>query len=276
MVPLVLLFPVLLATSFLSMAKNPSMMNRDECAAFLQDHEVTVQKSWTLSEVRFLVKELMTEDQSQSDQPPKGMNNWRIAELKDKCQELGLTSSSKATRAELMLVIRDYYENTTSGETVMNFGRRKELTYQEVYTLFPDYVQWAKNEFTKNNGEGSGYLLRQFISWVLKNESQEKVDSQAPVTPALRSQNRQSETQELVAAASTNLLQQASIAAACGPATNMAEDPENKDIDQMTKEELLEYVKKMETLNNRLTREQRNFIGLQRTPLILDSLVRFS
>ena len=257
MVPLVLLFPVLLATSFLSMAKNPSMMNRDECAAFLQDHEVTVQKSWTLSEVRFLVKELMTEDQSQSDQPPKGMNNWRIAELKDKCQELGLTSSSKATRAELMLVIRDYYENTTSGETVMNFGRHKELTYQEVYTLFPDYVQWAKNEFTKNNGEGSGYLLRQFISWVLKNESQEKVDSQAPVTPALRSQNRQSETQELVAAASTNLLQQASIAAACGPATNMAEDPENKDIDQMTKEELLEYVKKMETLNNRLTREQK-------------------
>lgn len=201
-------------------------MTKEQCHTFLQEHGVNPQNSWSLSELRFLVKELMQDNSEGSNHPLKGMHGWKIAELQEKCQELGLQTSVKATKAELRLVLRDYYENTSSGTTVMNFGRHKELTYEEVYQSYPDYVQWTKEEFQKN-ADNSSYHLRQFVRWVMKNEQKGMVGQQTPITPQLRSQNRPSskvkeQVKEPPAASETEM-----------------------DLQEMSKEELLNYVQNL-------------------------------
>ena len=85
------------------------------------------------------------------------------------CHNYQVALHPKATVGELRLALRQAVMNNCSGDTTIEFGKRKGASFIEVYTMNRPYSLWAMREV--ETSESPDWKLLQFAQWVKKMEN---------------------------------------------------------------------------------------------------------
>lgn len=134
----------------------------------------------TLPELRVLVKEgRIKMGVIKTAGPVDGfmdrVKKAKMAELQELCHSRGIpivmNGKDKTTVGEMRLALRSWVVNNGNAETVVDFGEHQGMTFQELLTMHPKYVQWAQKE--TRSGE-SGWQLRQLAAWANRMENNEE------------------------------------------------------------------------------------------------------
>ena len=144
--------------------------------------------SWTLSELRYLVKEHENAERWNKSDPLRDMNKWKKSNLEAACQELRLKLAPQATVNKMRLTLRNFYDQTKVCETKVKFGKFRELSYKELMRDRSEYAEWVVNEYLLGDKRGHSIHLVRFAWFVLRNrcptdEAKERLNTQRPIPP---------------------------------------------------------------------------------------------
>ena len=199
----------------MSTVKRYHEMKQEECRQFLSNKGLKINPKWSLTELREVVKEhqgSIKQGKTAAD-PMTNYQTLKVLQLIEKCNSLNLAMSSKPTRGECLLCLRDYHEQQCNGETVMGFGQFKNLTFEEVFQNQESYCQWAKKEYQTQDGK-CNYRMAWFVQWLIRvedchlpqeapevkvqnekeiNPSQSRASSSSPASPTMTQFERMSQ-----------------------------------------------------------------------------------
>ena len=191
----------------MSTDKRYHQMNKEECVEFLSNKGIQINPKWSLTELREVVKEHQgsIEKVKTAEDPMSNYQTLKAWQLIEKCNSFNLAMSSKPTRGECLLRLRDYHEQQCNGETVMGFGQFKNLTFEEISQKHESYCQWAMKEYQVQGGQ-CNYRMAWFVQWLAQvkdshlpqeapeiegqnekenNPSQPRASSSSPASPMM-------------------------------------------------------------------------------------------
>ena len=149
-----------------------SHMSKQELIDELTEQQAEIDPKWTVPELRAVLKEYRALDPTlvRGDPRLKGLSKMTLNVLRSRCEEHHIDYTMKDQRGKLMILLRRHCQNNPVGrmaprDLIMNFGRHKGKTYQQVLTEAPQYADWAMAE-VKAHGEDCGEDLRNFVAWL--------------------------------------------------------------------------------------------------------------
>ena len=162
-------------------------MRKKEVLEELEEYGVEYQESWSLVELKEVLKETRAKDPSipKKDVRLKGMTSKTLAQLRAQCEELGLEYDPKDTRGKLMLTIRRHcdamLDAPLSGSEVLTVGRYKGEEFLNVLQIDLEYCQWVQTEiprmFAEDEHSTSQSLVR--FAWWLSGQDFEQYRKKA-------------------------------------------------------------------------------------------------
>ena len=141
-------------------------MHRDELRAELHKRQVPFHSSWTVPELRAVLMETRAQDPNSQKitNPMKGISKMNLSELTQMARDAHIELPSKPTRGWLILALRQ--ARSTSGETVVPFGKFKGWMYREIPL---GYRSWAIAE-VETVGEAAAHPdLVRLATWAKDN-----------------------------------------------------------------------------------------------------------
>ena len=157
-------------------------MRKKEVLEELDEYGVEYQESWSLVELKEVLKETRAKDPSipKKDVRLKGMTSKTLAQLRTQCEELGLEYGPKDTRGKLMLLIRKHcdalLDAPLTGSEILTVGRYKGEEFLSVLQTDLEYCQWVQTEiprmFQEDEHSTSQSLVR--FAWWLSGQDFEQ------------------------------------------------------------------------------------------------------
>ena len=137
-----------------------SSMTKAEAVQALKDLGEIVYPSWTSVEIKSKLVELKKREDLTHNQKLKGLHGMKKNELEDLARACGIPFTDNDTKGSLMRKLRDqnFLQSTPDPNDLMSFGKYAHMTYDEVTTLDPSYIRWAKE--AAMDGQCSPYLRR--------------------------------------------------------------------------------------------------------------------
>lgn len=159
-------------------------------------HGATVDGKWSCEERRQHLKEMYARNPAQTQMSMAGWAGKKKEEIRAHLTALNIYHTENDVKGKLLLRLRAHLDQmaSTSGQDTMTIGRHRGLTYQEIRTQHPDYVQWAVTTVEEEGGSSSPELKR-FVRWtqtgdVIRLTKQEPATpSSAPKTPTAKAQS---------------------------------------------------------------------------------------
>ena len=124
-------------------------MKKADMQAELRAAGLTVPDSWTVPELRELLKE------QRGPKPENVMSKLAAmsrADLMSECIRRRIEVPAKATRGWMLLKLRDEVEEKSQpdGNTIMSEGKHKGMLWSEMRTQKPKWVEWALKTVAEN------------------------------------------------------------------------------------------------------------------------------
>ena len=144
-------------------------LTKTEASEWLRSFGEASRWKWTNVEIKSRIKEILDLLAEEDDKLPKNLTGMKKKDLQRECTERNIQFGEYETRANMMRKIREQVEVEKGGtkESIMGFGKFPDLTYAEVAEKHPAYVMWAR-ERVKEEGQGSNWRLRKFVTWLDK------------------------------------------------------------------------------------------------------------
>ncbi|CAE6942423.1 RE2 [Symbiodinium sp. CCMP2592] len=177
--------------------KTLSRMTKAELLEEAMRLGMVVHPSWTVIELRAVIREFLAEttDGDVAKQMKK-INSLNLDELKEKARELSVDLPTKATKGQILKLIRESLN--TPDNTLMTIGRWRGSEYQEIP---PSYGRWAVEEIRRSSNAHPD--LVRFGRW-RENASKAKIPDEdvdaSYVTPRNRSSGSAKDSWEAVSA----------------------------------------------------------------------------
>lgn len=143
-------------------------MNKAELLAELQELGRSKKDSWSVQDLRDLLKE----ERGQKEQETSVFNNIDKKtqdELLQLCLNMHLKVNEEMSKAELLVTLRSFVVNESTGQLIMSIGKHKGMTFKDIWEEDPDYLLWAKKEVEKSNH--SHLMLQALAAWTQRMEA---------------------------------------------------------------------------------------------------------
>jgi hypothetical protein len=154
---LVLLLPTMQTSNLAAV----SGMKKAQVLEELAEMSVTGRDSWSVIELRALLKDLRMEKDGVQMDPMKGMASKKLSEVYERCLSIGLPVDASYRKAELLILLRSHYEDKSGSQTLMAIGKHKGSTFEQILQADPQYVEWARAELSDN----SHIMLKAMVFW---------------------------------------------------------------------------------------------------------------
>ena len=155
-------------------------MKKAELQTELNDRQIRFPEKATVPELRDILKDARGPNLKKD--PMTEHNSKSAAELKLTLSQMGL-SSPNGTKGSMLRTLRDFYENQTpTGQSIITFGKKENLTFEEVMATDTGYCAWTINEFMQH-GTNCDPGLRRFARWLMEQGIWKKQKDQPTATP---------------------------------------------------------------------------------------------
>jgi hypothetical protein len=167
-----------------------SAMTKAKLLEELKDKGVQDRQHWSVLELRALLKDLRMEGVEKD--PMRGLASASLEKIWDRCLSVGLPVDASYKKAEMLILLRSYYEDKSGSKTLMAIGKHKGSSFEEILQNDPQYLEWARGEMSDN----SHIMLKALVLWSHRMDGTKLPASQAPVAtptakPKAKSNSRQ-------------------------------------------------------------------------------------
>ncbi|CAE7171651.1 unnamed protein product, partial [Symbiodinium pilosum] len=151
--------------------KAAGILNKAECETELASFGQVIPTGMTVPELRIWVRQVREQhgyasSRTNRDELMVKIHRANLRETQDLAKEMGVPFPSKVTMGEIKIRLRQEYMTTAPSNTVIDFGKHKGLSYEEIIITNPSYSTWAVGECMKKGD--ADHRLVMFAFWSIR------------------------------------------------------------------------------------------------------------